>query len=142
MGITEPTVTHHGFVGGATPTDCTSGKNAALCPKSTARLSTGIYTSCTHTSSGTTAPTSGSSDCVVTNLLDNYQVTHGVSKTATTIKAGDGLSAIKTAVIGDTHTTAALSIHDFNLFRKLVAEAINTLDKKIESILAITAPSC
>ena len=55
----------------------------------------------------------------------------------------DGLTLpAKGEKLAQTTTSTALSLHDFNLFRKIVAEAINTLDKKIESILAITAPSC
>jgi len=54
----------------------------------------------------------------------------------------DGLSYPNGVVMGNTIKLTALSLHDFNLFRKLVAEAINTLDKKIEDILKVTAPSC
>ena len=133
MAITEPTVSFHAVT-----------SSASTAVKSTARLSTGVYTSCTHTaSSGTAHPTSGAADCVVTNLLDNYQLQSVISKATTAISTSEGLVGVTpVAGLGQTWKLSALSVHDFNIFRKLVAEAINTLDKKIEDILKVTAPTC
>ena len=127
MGITDPTVSYLA---------CTA---SSCSPKTTARSSTGIYTSCS-----TSTPSSGTADCVATNLLDTYYLNTAIASAASTsISASEGLAAITTVALGKTtHKNIALTVHDFNLFRKKVAEAINTLDKKIESILAISAPTC
>jgi len=103
----------------------------------------GEFTSCAS------SPTSGSTaDCVATDLLDEYTITNGVAGVGGTIAKSSttGLAAItvlyqSTAASLSTSNTA-ISIADFNNFRKRVAQAINALDKKIEAILAISAPSC
>ena len=135
MGITAPTVKHHGYT---FKTTCTSATAAAPCPTATAPSSSGAYSTC-----ATSTPSAGTSDCVATNLLDNYVLQTAIGSAIATIPATGGLAAYSATYLGKSsiyHT--ALSINDFNIFRKLVAEAINTLDKKIEQILAVTAPSC
>ena len=127
MGIADPTVSYLA---------CTA---SSCSPKTTARSSTGIYTSCS-----TSTPSSGTADCVATNLLDTYYLQGAIGNAASaTVAAADGLGAITTVALDKTnHKNVALTVHDFNLFRKKVAEAINTLDKKIEDILKVTAPTC
>ena len=127
MGIADPTVSYLA---------CTA---SSCSPPDAARSSTGIYTSCS-----TSTPSSGTADCVATNLLDTYYLQGAIGSAASTsISAADGLAAVTTVALGKAnHKDIALTVNDFNLFRKKVAEMINTLDKKIESILAITAPTC
>ena len=134
MGIAAPTVKHHGYTASST---CTSTTAAAPCPTSTVRSSSGEYSSC-----ATSTPSAGTSGCVASNLLDNYVLQGAVGSGTATVPATGGLASYGAKVAGTTFTTTALTINDFNIFRKLVAEGLNTLDKKIESILAITAPSC
>jgi len=134
VGIAAPTVKHHGYTASST---CTSTTAAAPCPTSTVRSSSGEYSSC-----ATSTPSAGTSDCVASNLLDNYVLQGAVGSATATVAATGGLASYSAKVAGTTFTTTALTINDFNIFRKLVAEGLNTLDKKIESILAITAPSC
>jgi len=127
VGIADPTVSYLA---------CTA---SSCSPPTTARSSTGSYTSCS-----TSTPSSGTADCVATNLLDTYYLQGAIGSAASaTVSKSDGLAAITTEALGKTtHKNIALTVHDFNLFRKKVAEAINTLDKKMESILAISAPTC
>ena len=132
VGIADPTVSYLA---------CTA---SSCSPPDAARSSTGIYTSCS-----TSTPSSGTADCVATNLLNTYYLSGAIGSAASTsIPATNGIGAVTTVALGKTssgssiHKDVALTVHDFNLFRKKVAEAINTLDKKIESILAISAPTC
>ena len=132
MGIADPTVSYLA---------CSS---SSCSPPTTARSSTGIYTSCS-----TSTPSSGTADCVATNLLDDYYLSGVIGSAASTsIAKHDGIQAVTTVALGKTNSgtsifkDVALTVYDFNLFRKKVAEAINTLDKKIESILHISAPTC
>ena len=76
-------------------------------------------------------------------------VLYGSGATATTaISAASGLAEISTTALGQldsatvTITNTALSVYDFNVFRKRVAAAVRTLDDKIREILAVSAPSC
>ena len=69
--------------------------------------------------------------------------------TATAITASKGLAAIATSQFQElvksgatTIDNTALSIADFNIFRKNVAAAIRTLDDKIREMLAVTSPTC
>jgi len=126
------------LVGIAAPTVSNLACTTSCSPPSTARSSTGIFSSCS-----TTAPSKGTADCVATNLLDTYYV-QGVGTTGgKTVKAEGGLAEHKTVKIAETkNSDTALSVNDFNIFRKKVAEAINTLDKKMEQILGVTAPTC
>ena len=48
----------------------------------------------------------------------------------------------KTVSSGDTTTSAALSIADFNIFRESVINAVDILDQKIRDILDVTKPTC
>jgi len=101
----------------------------------------GDFTSCIKT------PTSGSTaDCVATDLLDSYTLAAVVAGTASTSPSysitGLTISAAKTASTATDGTDSSLSIADFNTFRKRVAQAINTLDKKFEALLAVSKPTC
>lgn len=134
VGITAPTVSYLA---------CTA---SSCAPPATARSSSGIYNTC-----ATTTPSKGTSDCVATNLLDSYILAHGLTTSSSTgtipASTSTGLGAIAVKALTSSGTSfsmdkTALSLTDFNNFRKKVAEAINTLDKKIEDILKITAPSC
>jgi len=83
---------------------------------------------------------------------DSYALTkvlYGNGATATSaISAAKGLAQITTSMLTQLDKTTAtidntaLSIADFNTFRKNVAAAIRTLDDKIREILAVTAPTC
>ena len=75
-------------------------------------------------------------------------VLYGNGATATAISAASGLAAISTSILGQLDTSAttitntALSVYDFNVFRKRVAAAVRTLDDKIREILAVSSPTC
>ena len=75
-------------------------------------------------------------------------VLYGTGATATAITGASGLAAISTSILGQldtsptTITNTALSVHDFNIFRKRVAAAVRTLDDKIREILEVSSPSC
>ena len=76
-------------------------------------------------------------------------VLYGNGATETAIAAADGLAAISASVltqldanVATTITNTALSVHDFNVFRKRVAAAVRTLDDKIREILEVSSPSC
>ena len=82
---------------------------------------------------------------------DTYALEHvlyGTSATATEIPAASGLATITTSILGQldtsptTITNTALSVHDFNIFRKRVAAAVRTLDDKIREMLAVSKPTC
>jgi len=83
---------------------------------------------------------------------DSYALTkvlYGTGATATSaISAAKGLAQITTSMLTQLDKTTAtidntaLSIADFNTFRKNVAAAIRTLDDKIREILAVTPPTC
>ena len=75
-------------------------------------------------------------------------VLYGQGATATAITAASGLAAISTSILGQLDTSpttiknTALSVYDFNIFRKRVAAAVRTLDDKIREILEVSSPSC
>jgi len=75
-----------------------------------------------------------------------YALEHAVSFTSASgsIPASNGLAAVTRSIIvaASTHTTAALSIQDFNSFRLRVAAAINELDDKIRDLLALSSLTC
>ena len=57
--------------------------------------------------------------------------------------AGTGLLVPSiTAGVGNTATSAALSIADFNRFRGDVLQSIDILDQKLRDIVAISATTC
>ena len=97
------------------------------------------------------------SDRVSLNLGDTpYTIYHAITADASspgaTSVTGNSISgmtisaaaSIDTDSSGTTGNVYALSITDFNLFRKRVAAAIDTLDEKIRAILDLgnTALSC
>ena len=114
------------------------------------------------TARGTTAPNSFSScattrtanarDCVAGDLLDNYDLIKTVNAaaagglTANQVAAftAIGLNLLDTTQnnLGTAIDDTALSIADFNNFRKRVAVAIDELDRKFEDILQVTNPTC
>ena len=75
-----------------------------------------------------------------------YGLEHAVSFTSASgsIPASNGLAAVPRSIIiaASTHTTAALSLQDFNSFRLRVAAAINELDDKIRDLLALSSLTC
>ena len=104
--------------------------------------STAVRSSTTTSEVARHLDTLGSDAYVLTKVI------HGTGSTATAISAASGLAAIATSAmdkLDDAATTidnTALSITDFNTFRKNVAAAIRTLDDKIREILAVTDPTC
>ena len=110
---------------------------------------TGAFNTCAATPSAT--------DCVATALLDTYFIEPLVIGPAVGINTltgfDDGLmvnpGAFREIANGPLSATmpvdaanAALSVQDFNVFRKRVALAINTLDDKITEILNTPRPGC
>ena len=99
-------------------------------------------------SSTTTSEVARHLDTLGSNSYALTKVLYGNGATATAISAASGLAAIATSAmdkLDDAATTidnTALSITDFNTFRKNVAAAIRTLDDKIREILAVTDPTC
>jgi len=77
-------------------------------------------------------------------------VLYGSGASASDISAASGLAAItkSPAILAqlDSGTTTikntALSVHDFNVFRKRVAAAVRTLDDKIRELLAQSSVTC
>ena len=82
------------------------------------------------------------------NTYELEHVLYGSGATATAISASRGLAPISTSKLSQldtsstTITNTALSVHDFNVFRKRVAAAVRTLDDKIREILTVRPPSC
>ena len=78
---------------------------------------------------------------------NTYDLTNGAvtdaGVTPAQTDAADGLKAF-TANKGTTkgHSTSALSITGFNIFRKQVADALNVLDAKVRQITSIVKPTC
>ena len=99
-------------------------------------------------SSTTTSEVARHLDTLGSNSYALTKVLYGNGATATAISAASGLAAIATSAMvrldsaATTIDNSALSITDFNTFRKNVAAAIRTLDDKIREILAVTAPTC
>ena len=93
-------------------------------------------------------------DCVASALLDNYNIQllvinaagntlTGFAAAGLTVGPGTFQSiADGTVAAAVDSATAALSVQDFNVFRKRVAMAIDTLDDKITEILNIPRPGC
>ena len=76
-----------------------------------------------------------------------YQISKALdAEGAKSVTAQDGLQLpTKTDKAGDGGATSAntgLSINDFNTFRKRFANALNTIENKIDSILNITSLDC
>ena len=101
-------------------------------------------------SSTTTSEVARHLDTLGSNSYALTHVLYGTGATETAISAGSGLAAISTSILGQldgssvktTIDNTALSIADFNIFRKNVAAAVRTLDDKIREMLAVTSPTC
>ena len=101
-------------------------------------------------SSTTTSEVARHLDTLGSNSYALTKVLYGNGATATAISAASGLAAIATSAmelldgssVATTISNTALSITDFNTFRKNVAAAIRTLDDKVREILAVTTPTC
>ena len=100
-----------------------------------------------------TSWTETATDCVASALLDPYEINpiaSGTIRTGNTLSNfGDGLTFTLRELVDnppagtplDTRTLA-LSVADFNVFRKRVAIAIDALDDKITQILNVPRPGC
>ena len=90
----------------------------------------------------------GSNDCVAGNLLDNYQIinpiTGGTAIADNSAFNPIGLNLANLAVnqAGNGITNTALSLADFNNFRKRVAVALDALDRKFEEMVRVANPNC
>ena len=99
-------------------------------------------------SSTTTSEVARHLDTLGSNSYALTKVLYGNGATATVVSQASGLATISTTILTrlDFTTTSiantALSIADFNTFRKNVAAAIRTLDDKIREMLAVTTPTC
>ena len=100
-----------------------------------------------------TSWTETATDCVASALLDPYAINpiaSGTILTGNTLsQSADGLTFTLRQLVDnppagtplDTRRLA-LSVADFNIFRKRVAFAIDALDDKITQILNVPRPSC
>ena len=100
----------------------------------------GDFTTCEGNPADGTTP-----DCVVTNLLDSYTIQSAVNGDNQANYAVAGINVNGNGVrIGNTAdgSDSALSLLDFNIFRKRVAVALNKLDEKFEALLKVALPNC
>ena len=132
MAISDPTV--------ATSSDTNTGVGASS--------STTVRSASTDEEVAYYLDQQSSSGSLTGNTYELKYVLYGNGATETAISAADGLKAIsasETTQLDDSKTTitnTALSVYDFNIFRKRVAAAVRTLDDKIREILEVSSPSC